>query len=494
MFTCGHLLICFALLIVCMEWKKWKINSAIANFIALSDWPVIGYFDLRVWKCGTEAIRRLRRQMLDVHGPRLPIRFWFGYKLFVFTTDPDDVQTILTSPKCLNKPSELSVIYPNSLLLIPAEQWKIDRQLLQPCFSTKCLNNCLPIIDATARELCAQLKTMQSNDELFANLGTAVVNELTAVLYNSDYKLTVAEGHEIYKVVWQLECGARERCNKWWYSSNIIYRLSAGYRKDKQLYQVLNRFLAKARHQETVKLEALPPENVPRSSSRELNVLTRVFALLHERKFSAARASDNLDLFFMAGLLTTVSTIHMTLVMLAIHPAYQDKVVDELRSEFETSGDTVTLAKYANLIYIEMVIRETMRLYPPGPLISRITTDSVQLKHGIIPSKTIVSISIDAVSRDKKYWGENADEFDPERFCPDLIADVHPYSRLNFSRGPRSCIGYQLGMRVAKIFLAHILRHFRIKTSLKLHDIKYIKGITAQFANKDAIQLELRQF
>lgn len=465
-----------------------------ANFIGLSDWRIFGYCDLRVLKCRAELVKRLRQQILNVDGPRLPVRFWYGFKLFVFPTDPDDLKTILTSPKCLNKPSEISLIYPNSIILIPAEQWKIDRQLLMPSFSTKYLNNFLPVIDAIGRQLCTDLKLMRSNSELCANLGAAVVNELTAVLYNSDHKLTTAEGCEIYKTAWKLEILLSQRFYKWWLSWDIIYRLSAGYREERQLFQAFHRFLVKARHNETVKLEALPPDKVPRSSDRELNVLTRIFALLRERKMSATTARENLDLICIAGLLTTVTTIHMTLLMLAIYPAYQDKVVDELRSEFETSDDTVTPAKYANLIYIEMAIMETMRLYPPIPLISRTTTDALQLKHGIIPSKTIVSIAIDVVSRDKKYWGENADEFDPERFCPDLIAGVHPYSRLNFSRGPRNCIGNQLGMRVVKIFLAHILRHFRVTTNLKMHEIKYRRGISGYFDNKDAIQLEHRQF
>lgn len=492
MITCVHLAIAFVAFIIFMEWKKWKINKNISNFFGPNHWPVIGLLHFRMHK----AVQQLKMQMLNMTGPRLPIRFWIGYNLLIFPTDPDDLKTILNSPQCINKASHYSITLPNGLLQIEGDQWKMHRRLLNPCLSNAFLKTCFPNINAAAKQLCDALKTIKSDGDFFPHLVTAVLNQLIAVLYNSKYKLQAAEGFDMYQTVMRIEYLWKKRSENFWYHADFIYQLTASYREEKKLLQKMSNFIAKVSHNENEKLEKLwmSSAEVPVSSNNKVHLFAKIAALLHENKISKEVANENLEIFLIAGIVTTITSIHCTLIMLAIYPEYQEKVVAELDSLFATSDEIVTPDQTTNLIYTEMVLRESMRLFPSLPMMMRETTAAVQLKHGIIPEHTTIVIMIRWIGRDKKFWGPQADAFDPERFCPDLIADVPAYSHLPFSKGPRNCIGSSYGTNVAKIFLAHILRNFHIKTNLKLHEVCYKYAVTAHIGNIDPIQLERRDF
>lgn len=88
-----------------------------------------------------------------------------------------------------------------------------------------------------------------------------------------------------------------------------------------------------------------------------------------------------------------------------------------------------------------------------------------------IPEGTNITLLAHVLHTDKRYWGDDADKFDPERFLPDNIAKVHPYAYIPFSQGPRICLGYRFAWHTMKTFLSSFLRQYKVTTSLKLEDI-----------------------
>jgi cytochrome P450 len=72
----------------------------------------------------------------------------------------------------------------------------------------------------------------------------------------------------------------------------------------------------------------------------------------------------------------------------------------------------------------------------------------------------------------KEYWGEDADEFKPERFEPENYKKVNPNAYIPFLRGPRNCIGFKYGMNSMKVSFAHFFRNYKLSTSLKLDQIE----------------------
>lgn len=129
----------------------------------------------------------------------------------------------------------------------------------------------------------------------------------------------------------------------------------------------------------------------------------------------------------------------MVLFMLAMHPECQEKAYNELLSIFPNKDVDVEIDDLSKLLYIDMCVKEALRVFPTVPVVARKTRDDIQLRDYKIPAGTSIGIDIFSLHRSKKYWGENADQFIPERFELDEKLS-HPYAYMAFSHGPRNCI------------------------------------------------------
>ncbi|XP_041976523.1 cytochrome P450 6B1-like [Aricia agestis] len=113
--------------------------------------------------------------------------------------------------------------------------------------------------------------------------------------------------------------------------------------------------------------------------------------------------------------------------------------------------------------YLDMVIKESLRIFSIVPFILRKTHTDTKLPCGrVIPAGAGIGIAIYSVLRDPKYWGPDADHFDPERFLPERVATVPDIAYKPFSYGPRSCPGYKFAQNVIKIGLCAILRRYKV--------------------------------
>lgn len=121
--------------------------------------------------------------------------------------------------------------------------------------------------------------------------------------------------------------------------------------------------------------------------------------------------------------------------MLAMYPKYQERVFDELHSVCSLQDSEITFDTISQLHYMDMVVKEVMRLFPIGPLLGRNCLADTKISNCTIPSGTLIIMSIYTVHRSPEYWGEQPDDFDPDNFLPERIARRHPYAYLPFSGG-----------------------------------------------------------
>ena len=119
-------------------------------------------------------------------------------------------------------------------------------------------------------------------------------------------------------------------------------------------------------------------------------------------------------------------------------------------------------------LQMTMVLLETLRLYTPVLTMQRKPISDIRLESFSIPKGTEIIIPIPILHRDKKVWGENANEFDPLRFENGITnAAKTPQALLSFSIGPRSCIGQNFAMLEAKSVMAMLLQKFSFTLSPK---------------------------
>lgn len=129
----------------------------------------------------------------------------------------------------------------------------------------------------------------------------------------------------------------------------------------------------------------------------------------------------------------------MVLFMLAMHPECQEKVFEELALFFPSKDVDVTMDDLNKLLYLDMCIKESLRVFPTVPVIARKTTDSIEIRGYKVPTGTSIGIDIFSLHRSKTYWGDDANQFKPERF--DTGKELtHPYCYMAFSHGSRNCI------------------------------------------------------
>lgn len=113
---------------------------------------------------------------------------------------------------------------------------------------------------------------------------------------------------------------------------------------------------------------------------------------------------------------------------------------------FGDSDRSATIKDLNEMKYLERVVKETMRLFPPVPIIGRITSEDVEIGGYQIPKDCFISIEIYKIMRDPKHF-PNPMKFDPDRFLKENTNTRHPYAYIPFSAGPRNCIGMRSKFR-----------------------------------------------
>lgn len=167
---------------------------------------------------------------------------------------------------------------------------------------------------------------------------------------------------------------------------------------------------------------------------------------------------DNLLTFYLAGHETTAKALTWTLYLLARSPQWTEALKEEIARV--TGGEPVAGDHIDRLVRVQQVLKESMRLYPPVPLLSRQAVADARIgAHDVRPG-TSVLMPIYAVHRHAKRW-ERPDAFDPERFAPAMEAAIPRYQYMPFGAGPRICIGMAFAMIEATAILATLLREAR---------------------------------
>ncbi|CAN4126442.1 unnamed protein product [Withania somnifera] len=169
---------------------------------------------------------------------------------------------------------------------------------------------------------------------------------------------------------------------------------------------------------------------------------------------------------FVAGTDTSAATLEWTMTELARHPSVLKRAQDEVRKIAGNRGK-VEEFDLQHLHYMKAVIKETMRLHPPVPLlVPRESMDKCIINDYEVPAKTRILINTYAIGRDPESW-KNPLEYNPERFLEkDIDFRGQDFKFLPFGGGRRGCPGYALGLATIELTLARLLYHFDWKLPL----------------------------
>jgi cytochrome P450 len=206
------------------------------------------------------------------------------------------------------------------------------------------------------------------------------------------------------------------------------------------------------------------------------------------KQMSNQQVHDEAVTLFITGHETTASTLSWIPYLLVKHPEVAKKLYQEIDTAL--GGRTPTLHDLHNMPYLEQVIKETLRLYPPGWIFGRSPLTDVKIGPYTVKRGDIIFLSPYVTHRDARYF-EDAELFIPERFTPEFEKEIPKFAYFPFGGGVHFCLGQQFAMMEAKLVLAAILPKYRLYLT-KMEDIQPIGLATLRPDKEIRLSLESR--
>ncbi|KAH8114788.1 cytochrome P450 [Phellopilus nigrolimitatus] len=202
---------------------------------------------------------------------------------------------------------------------------------------------------------------------------------------------------------------------------------------------------------------------------------------LFEDRIPESELLGHMGAFIFAGHDTTTSALSRVLHQLVLYPEIQSKLREEVTAARKKYGD-LEYDALMTLSYLDAVCRETLRVFPPVPQLNRTTRKDIvlpllwpiksadgktEIKEIPLKKNTNVVISVLGANRSKRIWGEDAEEWKPERWLkplPDSVSKAHLpgiyASMMTFLGGGRACIGFKFAEMEMKLVLSILLESF----------------------------------
>ncbi|XP_049285209.1 probable cytochrome P450 313a1 [Anopheles funestus] len=465
------------------------------------DYPLIGSLLETIGKDPLELIAHFMELM---HHIPSPMRAWLGPYLIVIVAEPAMVQDILRSPDCVQKPDQYHFFrLSKGLFGAPAGLWRKHRKLLNTSFSPAVLKSFVPTLNAKAEEFSRELNDKVSSEcfdvhTLLARFTLITISSTTLGADLSVEKREVLEEYSSNAVEMFTSCF--ERIYKTWLYPEFVYRMTSAFKEEQtrfQLFKQMSRKIINMRQaiQSPCKSQDEQQDSDPEDKQelpRGKNFIERLEEMSHDpaNDIDEDGFQQHIDTMMFAGNDTSAQTLSNAMLALGMYPDWQEKVYQEIMDVAPTGP--ISYEDLSKLTYMEMFLKETLRLLPITGLIARLPTKEVQAQHVTIPPGAIVLIPFLKIHRDKTIWGPDAELFNPDNFLPERCAQRHPYAYIPFSQGPRNCIGMKYAWISMKIFLCHVVRQYRIATDIKLSDIKFSLSLIMKLNTKHLIRLERR--
>ncbi|XP_071486290.1 cytochrome P450 3A29-like [Diadema antillarum] len=192
--------------------------------------------------------------------------------------------------------------------------------------------------------------------------------------------------------------------------------------------------------------------------------------------------------FLSAGYETTTTALTLGSYLLARNPQAQDKLIAEI-DKLAPNRDDVDYTKVSTMPYLDQVMCEILRYYPPATSLDRMCGETVTYKGVTIERGVGVFVSPYVMHHSSDYWPEPS-KFDPDRFSKENREKRDPFTWMPFGAGPRICVGMRFALMEAKMALVRVLQKARFETS-PLTEIPPKLGTSGLLSPPNGITLKL---
>lgn len=459
-------------------------NKLLSKFAAPKSYPILNNSVHIIGKTPAE-IFQLFAEFSKKYGPVW--RFQLNpFVAGIYIRDPKVIEEILSSQKHIDKANEYDMLHGwlgTGLILSSGKKWQQRRKIITPAFHFKILEQFVDVMEKHAETFVGKLKSFDGQKiDIFSIISlytldviceSAMGYELNAQLDDtSEYVKAVKEITGIY---FKRMYDSRKRIN-------FIYKFTSMYQREKVVTKKLQDFTLTVINARRKYWKELGKNEKLQSSVDDFGVKkkTAFLDLLLQSKIDGVLLDDTsireeVDTFMFAGHDTTSTAISFALLNLAKNPEIQQLVFEESKEVFENCSErTASMQDLNKMVYLEKVIKESLRLFPPVPSYSRKFREDVVLGGYTFPANVSTKIQIYAMARDPNLFS-NPLKFDPSRFDDDM--NIKLFSYVPFSAGPRNCIGQKFGMLEIKSIITKIIRDFRILVDKEDENPSYAQEI-----------------
>lgn len=384
----------------------------------------------------------------------MAVMYYTLFPLYI-ANHPDVVHDIfVTQANAFNKSLQTKIalkpVVGNGLFTNDGEDWRQQRKLAQPSFHTKRIQAYADVMVRYTEEVRQRIAPNQPIDieREMAHLTMKIVG----------------------KTLFDYEEGADDRMSE---AVRVALRhVDVRFSRLVQLPDWLPTRENREFKQATDYLDLFIQQIVDqrRNSNEDNGDLLSMLMMAHDdetnTRMSDKQLRDEAMTIYGAGHETTSGTLTWTWYLLSQHPAIASKLHEEL--DRVLGGRLPTFADLPALPYTEMVIKESMRLYPPAWATSRQTNQDVTVTGYPLKKDSIVLVNIYGMHRDER-WFPNPDVFDPERFSPENEASINKRAYVPFGAGPRVCIGNSFAMMEARLLLATLAQQWHFDLAPDQH-------------------------
>uniref|UniRef100_T1INY8 Cytochrome P450 n=1 Tax=Strigamia maritima TaxID=126957 RepID=T1INY8_STRMM len=168
-------------------------------------------------------------------------------------------------------------------------------------------------------------------------------------------------------------------------------------------------------------------------------------------------------LFILAGHETTANTLSFLAYELATNQVIQEKLIKEVDDVMADCKGKLTYEAVSSMQFLDMVVSETLRKYPPAVRTDRVCVEDYNLNGITLKKGIMIGIPIYAIHHNPEFYS-NPQTFDPERFSAENKAKRNPFTYLPFGAGPRNCIAMRFALLEVKLVIALMLSNYRFQT------------------------------
>ncbi|XP_063531915.1 cytochrome P450 4C1-like [Cydia strobilella] len=382
--------------------------------------------------------------------------FWLGPKLYSVITDPEVLEVVAKT--CLEKDDDMMkfvrLVLGDGLIFAPVKIWRPRRKVMAPTFNMKNLQNFVPIFDKQSVIMTEKLRERAGRGDFsfWDYVTTYTFDSICETVLGIELN---AQKHLHHDFITAFDACAQviaQRMLSPWLYWDWVFRLTSLYKLFEDTKKTIHGFFDETLRAKRKQLASGLVENERKT------FLDMMIEPSGQARYSDVELREEVLSIVSAGTDTSAVGTAFTALMLSRHPRVQEKVYDELKEVFGDSDRPVTWQDLPKLKYLEAVIKETLRLYPPAPAVVRDVNETVVLPNGttLVPG-TALMLHFWGTHRNVKYWGADVEEFRPERFLQPLR---HPAQYAPFSYSVRNCIGANYAIMSAKTNLSNLLRRY----------------------------------